>query len=278
MDELKLRHKALFKTLSEEQFKTLSELNRVLILPQADLDQIIAFMKGYTTNLNKKSSLQYKWIRTYRVLSIGGQDILCLKSNIDALTIDGVVDFEKVLRICSQENLFDVLHHAHVEALGHAGGLRVYKYLQSKYVNISRDWCLSFCQSCPACCLNKRVAGKAESVMPILSSSFNSRGQVDLIDMQSNPIGGMKWLLNYQDHLTEFLYLRPMPQKTGACVADVLLSIFQIQGCPLILQSDNGKEFVNHVITALAAMWPNNKILHGRARHPQSQGSGCRTE
>ena len=44
-------------------------------------------------------------------------------------------------------------------------------------------------------------------------------------------------------------------------------------GVPSILQSDNGREFRNMVVQALTAMWPDMKFVHGRARHPQSQGS-----
>ena len=45
------------------------------------------------------------------------------------------------------------------------------------------------------------------------------------------------------------------------------------QGCPLILQHDNGREFVNDVIIRLKMLWPECVIVRGRPRHPQSQGS-----
>ena len=41
----------------------------------------------------------------------------------------------------------------------------------------------------------------------------------------------------------------------------------------MILQSDNGKEFRNKLVSDLTKLWPNLKIIHGRPRHPQSQGS-----
>jgi transposase InsO family protein len=44
-------------------------------------------------------------------------------------------------------------------------------------------------------------------------------------------------------------------------------------GAPVILQSDNGREFVAKIIEELAAMWTGLKIVHGKPRHPQSQGS-----
>jgi len=54
--------------------------------------------------------------------------------------------------------------------------------------------------------------------------------------------------MHYQDHLTKFSYLRALKQKTGKSVAEELLLIFLMQGCPAILQSDNSREFANQVI------------------------------
>ena len=45
------------------------------------------------------------------------------------------------------------------------------------------------------------------------------------------------------------------------------------QGPPLILQHDNGREFVNNVIARLKNLWLDIVIVRGRPRHPQTQGS-----
>ena len=42
---------------------------------------------------------------------------------------------------------------------------------------------------------------------------------------------------------------------------------------PFILQSDIGREFANKEIQNLADMWPGMKLVHGKPRHSQSQGS-----
>ena len=47
-----------------------------------------------------------------------------------------------------------------------------------------------------------------------MTDTFNDRGQVDLIDMQSNPDGEFRWILHYQDHLTKFTYLRAIRKKS----------------------------------------------------------------
>jgi hypothetical protein len=56
-------------------------------------------------------------------------------------------------------------------------------------------------------------------------------------------------------------------------VAWELYQIFMDKGCPLILQHDNGREFVNKVIGRLKQLWPACLIVRGRPRHPQTQGS-----
>ena len=56
-------------------------------------------------------------------------------------------------------------------------------------------------------------------------------------------------------------------------MANVLLDSFSIFGVPVILQSDNGREFRNQIVYALKAKLPDMNFVHGRARHPQSQGS-----
>jgi len=65
--------------------------------------------------------------------------------------------------------------------------------------------------------MKKKHIAKGVVAKPILSKEFNSRGQVDLMDFQSNSDGNYKFLMVYQDHLTKFVtfvhLLRSMPQK-----------------------------------------------------------------
>ena len=79
--------------------------------------------------------------------------------------------------------------------------------------------------------------------------------------------------MNYQDHLTKFCVLRPLTSKRAAEVAYQLQDIFLLLGAPAILQSDNGSQFTAQVITELKQLWSHLIIVHGKPRHPQSQGS-----
>ena len=79
--------------------------------------------------------------------------------------------------------------------------------------------------------------------------------------------------MTFVDHGSKQGHLTPITQKTAQNCARGLLRIFGVQGAPCIWQSDNGgREFVNDIIKEVAAMWPGCKIVHGRARHSQSQG------
>ncbi|KAL4112346.1 hypothetical protein QTP88_016155 [Uroleucon formosanum] len=91
--------------------------------------------------------------------------------------------------------------------------------------------------------------------------------------MQTSKDDEFKFISNYQDHLTKFIQLRPLKSKTAEEVAHHLLNIFLIFGAPNILHPDNGREFVNKVISELCSMWDGVKIVHGKPRCSQTQGS-----
>ena len=59
---------------------------------------------------------------------------------------------------------------------------------------------------CVPCLKKSKVPKKGLVIKPMIFSEMNSRAQVDLIDMQSQPDRDLKWILVYQDHLTKFVY------------------------------------------------------------------------
>src|SRR2546423_13631305 len=75
-----------------------------------------------------------------------------------------------------------------------------------------------------------------------------------------------------RDHFTRYSWARALTSKRAIEVAAFLFEIFTTFGPPLILQSDNGKEFVSSVIIKLVHLWPTIQIINGRPRHPASQG------
>jgi len=144
--------------------------------------------------------------------------------------------------------------------------------VNTKYKNITRDMIILYFNSCESCQKNGSTAKKGLVVKPIISSDINSRCQIGLIDMQAQSDGEYKFILVYQDPLTKYVLLRPLKYKRAEDVAYVLLDIFTTFGAPSILQSDNGREFANKVVTEICAMWPELRIVHSKPRHSQSQG------
>ncbi|KAK4312193.1 hypothetical protein Pmani_016349 [Petrolisthes manimaculis] len=114
---------------------------------------------------------------------------------------------ERPMYNVSIEETFDVIKRAHI-ATGHGGRDRMVKHLAEKYANITKDALKLFKSYCEACQENiKRPVATSVVVLPIISNEFNSRGQVDLVDMQSKPCRSHKWIMVYQCHLTNILFL-----------------------------------------------------------------------
>jgi hypothetical protein len=63
--------------------------------------------------------------------------------------------------------------------------------------------------------------------------------------------GTYESILHYQDHHDKMSYLCALENKKPATVSSKLLPLFLQQGDPMILQSDNGREFVAKVIEEL---------------------------
>ena len=174
--------------------------------------------------------------------------------------------------VVSLENMYDVclkVHHA-------VGDQRTGMESEAAkfYANVTRKMCVTFLKYSEEFQLKRsRRRNNGLVVKPIISECFNSRMQIDLVDMQSMPDGEFKWILNAQDHLTKFCHLRPLRAKSAKEVSWALFKIFCRFGAPVVLQSDNGKEFRNEVIRNLTQLWPGMKMVHGKARKPSTQGS-----
>ena len=99
--------------------------------------------------------------------------------------------------------------------------------------------------------------------------------QIDLVYMRHLPHGNYKRILHVVDHWSKFHFAFPLMRKSAAEVAAALHKwVYPVMGLPSILQSDNGREFVNNVIEEVVATWPGQvQLVSGRPRHPQSQVS-----
>lgn len=75
--------------------------------------------------------------------------------------------------------------------------------------------------------------------------------------------------MTHQDHLTKYVLFEPLkPKRTEEIAAYNLLDVFYTTfGAPATPHSDNGKRFVNRMITEFHVIWGYVDIVHGKHRH-----------
>ena len=151
---------------------------------------------------------------------------------------------------------------------------KTFAEVKNKWANLTLECCktfISFCADCQE--KKKRKVRKGLVVKPVRSETIFARAQIVLINFQTLPDDQYKYIMTYVNHFTKFCVLTPLTSKRAIEVAHALLPIFLTFGAPVILQSDNGREFVNEVISEMSTLWPDCKLGTGRPRHPQSQGA-----
>ena len=148
----------------------------------------------------------------------------------------------------------EAISKCHIDQDGHSGIHKMEQSVKCQYINISCAVVEKFIAAC-SCQLERKHPQKPDDVKPIISSRFNSRGHFGLINMTAYPDGKMKWILHYQDHHDEMSYLRALPDKEAKPVALELIPLLLMQGAQVILQSDNGREFIAQVIKELTNIW-----------------------
>ena len=111
-------------------------------------------------------------------------------------------------------NSYNIIKQAHV-ATGHGGHGRMKTHLWPKQANITKEP-LEMFMSYYITCQEKKKSLKTTGVVvkPILSSEFNSCGQVDLVDKQVFPQA--QWIMVYQCHLTKFVILQQRASNRAA--------------------------------------------------------------
>lgn len=209
-------------------------------LSKKKYDELILEVKNSKLMTSNKKSRHYWLLQHYDIVKV---------DNIEKLIVP-IKDEGPVKYYCYAENFFDILFETHL-TIGHGGRDRMRKEINRKYKNITVEDIQIFLNLCEPCQQNRQGVRKGVVVKPMISRDMNSRCQVDLIDLQSQPDGDFKFVFVYQDHLTKFVVLRPLKCKEAETVVSEIISVFLLFGAPCILQSDNGREFRNKIVDKL---------------------------
>ena len=241
-----------------------SKAENAVLQPTAKRDKLIEDLLRINSH-GATSPFDYNLMKRYEILRVGTADRLIRKRN------DPANDMFKF--VASIEEVFGIVKAAH-EGIGHGGGKKTIAEVKKKWSNITQEVCYLYISFCEHCHQKKaRKVPKGLVVKPVRSHHIFSRCQIDLINFQTLPDGDYKYIMTFVNHFSKFCVLRPLTTKRAEEVAANLLDIFLLFGAPAILQSDNGREFVNGVIAELSTLWPELKLVTGRPRHPQSQGA-----
>jgi Integrase core domain len=166
-----------------------------------------------------------------------------------------------------QQEIFKSLHLP-----DHTGMKAMYENSKKLYAGFKREKLNLFVSSCIICKRHVPLP-RIAPIMPIVADYPWQLVQMDCIDMRNyaDVNDDFGWILNILDSYSKFLFSFPLKQKTAENVKAALEQVIFLEGAPRIVQTDNGREFVN-VCLRIFLKDKNIQHVRGRPRHPKNQG------
>ena len=145
-----------------------------------------------------------------------------------------------------------LLTHEHLQ--GHFGSDAIYNALKRKgiYWNNLKNEAVDLVKSCVQCQQFNIIKKGYNPLRPITATLPGDSWGIDLAGPIKTSLKGNNYLLIMVDIATRFCVLRPIPDKTSMTIVKELVDLFSNYGLPRVIQSDNGTEFVNELMTLLA--------------------------
>ena len=94
-------------------------------------DIMLDALKNKVANLKDKKC--YRYIKDYIVVTVGDIDRIFAKKHLPTQQGDGDIDVSTVPRMCHEDELFDIIHDAHL-SVGHRKAEKTYDYLKSDFL------------------------------------------------------------------------------------------------------------------------------------------------
>jgi hypothetical protein len=183
---------------------------------------------------------------------------------------------EEYMEPPTEEERKSILEKAHL--FGHFGAEAIVKAVHNNgmhWTNIKKE-ALELVQKCISCQRFNIVKTGYNPHRPVHATLPGDHWAIDLAG--ELPLTERKncYLLVMIDICSRFVILRPLQDKTAEAIVQAIIPVFCEFGIPRILQSDNGKEFVNQIMTRfkLKAGFDHRLIT---PYHPQGNGAAERT-
>ncbi|MES9903532.1 MAG: reverse transcriptase domain-containing protein, partial [Sedimenticola sp.] len=158
---------------------------------------------------------------------------------------------------------------------GHRGFDKTYASIRFRYFwpNSYRD-IYSHVQSCEKCQTSKRQYGSHKAPLtPMPISEPLSRLHIDILGPLTTTPDKFKYVLLIVDSFTSWCEAFPLVTQEATEIARVLYSeIFTRYGCPRVLVSDRGKNFMSKLVSALCELFQVTRH-NTSSYHPQTNST-----
>ena len=169
----------------------------------------------------------------------------------------------------------DLLQKTHGDAHLGANAMVNALHLQKLTWPKLKDACLEFIRKCPAC-QHFNIARRGYHPLKAIHAAFP--GEHLAMDLAQFPLSARNnvYALIVVDVCTRFVFLRPIKTKEASVIATELFKLFSDIGPPKIIQSDNGTEFSNSLLSSVLAILKTEHRL-STPYHPRGNGVAERT-
>ena len=170
-----------------------------------------------------------------------------------------------------RERLF-LSYHASLYG-GHLGRTRTLSRLADRfYWSGMADDVMDWLNQCVACIKRKSPVGRHHPLGNIPTGHRWDRIAMDILDVCDPTPEGFRYILVIADYFSKWTEAFPMKNKCADTVADILVENIILRfGMPLVIHSDQGREFENGLMKSLCALLGCTKTRTA-PYHPESDG------
>ena len=196
-------------------------------------------------------------------------DLLCI-SRMDA------VEGEMVVPILPSNLVYEAIRVAHKNS-GHGNWEVMWALLRKQcYFPRMAELCQEYVRQCRACRAANPAGRESQpaSVVDMPKKPWEVI-QIDTLELGPGQSSSYHCVLVCVDVFSKWVEVVPLVKHDGPSVAEAMVSICTHFGPPKVIRCDNGREFVNCIVTSLFDAFGAD-VRHGAVRHPQSQGGAER--
>ena len=131
-----------------------------------------------------------------------------------------------------------------------------------------------FCNNCPICCTYYQSLKLTKNPRIITDEVPHYRYLCDITFLYKKITNKTKYnyIIDFLDHFSKFYWAFPIEQKNAEISLKYIKIFLMINDPPKILQTDNGGEFVNNILSSYLEEI-NVEHIKSRPHHPQTNGA-----